>query len=220
MSKCKQCKIEVLDETERCPLCHCVLEKTIDVENMYPDVRVKAKQWMFFSKIYLFIAISLEIILIDITLFYKLNTLYFIIPGLIMLYGYTLIRYAIIGKSNYRSKILVMTIVAILILVAIDYFAGYHGWSVNYVLPAGILFIDAGVIILMIINRKNWQSYIMLQIFMVLCSIVSLILYAVGIITNPVVSIIALNVSLILFLGTIIIGDRKARVEIKRRFHI
>ncbi len=41
MSRCRQCNIEVLDETERCPLCHSVLEPTIEVENMYPDVKIK-----------------------------------------------------------------------------------------------------------------------------------------------------------------------------------
>ena len=42
MSRCKQCNIEVLDETERCPLCHSVLEPTIEVENMYPEDQNKA----------------------------------------------------------------------------------------------------------------------------------------------------------------------------------
>lgn len=46
MSRCKQCNIEVLDETERCPLCHSVLEPTIEVENMYPDVKIKTRRMM------------------------------------------------------------------------------------------------------------------------------------------------------------------------------
>lgn len=49
MSRCKQCNIEVLDETERCPLCHSVLEPTIEVENMYPDVKIKTRRMMLLS---------------------------------------------------------------------------------------------------------------------------------------------------------------------------
>ena len=75
-------------------------------------------------------------------------------------------------------------------------------------------------LVLMAVNRKNWQSYLMLQIFMVLCSIVAIILNVVHIVTDPIVSIVALNVSVILLLGTVIIGGRRARVELKRRFHI
>ena len=64
MSRCKQCNIEVLDETERCPLCHSVLEPTIEVENMYPDVKIKTRRMMLLSRIYLFVAIVAEAVLV------------------------------------------------------------------------------------------------------------------------------------------------------------
>ena len=131
-----------------------------------------------------------------------------------------MIRYAILGKSGYIAKTVVLTILALALFVAADFAVGYNGWSVNYVVPSGILFIDAGILLFMIINRKNWQSYMMLEIFMVLCSGVMLILYLFGIVTNPVMLSVAFHVSLILFLGTVIIGGRRARVELKRRFHI
>ena len=53
MSKCRLCNVEILDETERCPLCDSVLEHTFEVENMYPDVRVMAKKWTLLLNIYL-----------------------------------------------------------------------------------------------------------------------------------------------------------------------
>ena len=34
MSRCKQCNIEILEPTERCPLCNSVLEKSEDLEAM------------------------------------------------------------------------------------------------------------------------------------------------------------------------------------------
>ena len=73
---------------------------------------------------------------------------------------------------------------------------------------------------LMCVNRRNWQSYIMWQIFMILCSFVPIILYLTGIIYVPYLALAALGTSVFLFLGTLIIGDRRARVELKRRFHI
>ena len=70
------------------------------------------------------------------------------------------------------------------------------------------------------VNRRNWQSYIMWQIFMILCSFVPIVLYLTGIIYVPYLALAALGTSVFLFLGTLIIGDRRARVELKRRFHI
>lgn len=220
MSRCSQCKIEVLDETERCPLCNTVLEQTAEMENMYPDIRIRSRKLVMFSRIYLFLAIVFELITVDVCMFLEVQSWIFIISGLVILFGYIVLRYAILGTSGYMAKTVVLTIIAVLMFVAIDFSVGYNGWSVNYVFPSGILLIDATTIVLMIINRKNWQSYLMLQIFMVLCSAAAVILSLFGIITNPVVSVTALNASLILLLGTVIIGGRRARVELKRRFHI
>ena len=220
MSRCRQCNIEVLDETQRCPLCDTVLEPTVDVENMYPDIRLKSRKLVFVSRLYLFISIVIEIFLVNICMLSEVQSLVYIISGLVLLFGYIVIRYAILGTSGYIAKTVVLTIIAVIMLVAIDFSVGYNGWSVNYALPSGILLIDVGTLVLMAVNSKNWQSYLMLQIFMVLCSVVAIIFNLVHIVTDPIVSIVALNVSVILLLGTVIICGRRARVELKRRFHI
>ena len=117
-------------------------------------------------------------------------------------------------------KTILLTLIAILMVIAIDFVVGYRGWSVNYALPAGILLIDAGILLLMIINRRNWQSYLMWQILMILCSAIPLILGHLGIETVRILSILPMAASVFLFLGTVIIGDRRARIELYRRFHI
>lgn len=220
MSRCKQCNVEILDETERCPLCHSVLEKTVEVENMYPNVRTMTRRLALLSRIYLFVAILVEALLIYLNVLSDSEMFWSAIPGLAMLYGYLVLRYAILGKSGYKGKIIVLTLIAILMVVAIDFVVGYRGWSVNYALPSAILLVDAGILILMCINRRNWQSYMMWQIFMILCSVVPLVLYAVGIVTAPLLALLAFAFSTALFLGTLIIGDRRARTELRRRFHV
>ena len=218
MSRCKQCNVEILDETERCPLCHSVLEKTVEVENMYPNVRTMTRRLALLSRIYLFVAILVEALLIYLNVLSDSEMFWSAIPGLAMLY--LVLRYAILGKSGYKGKIIVLTLIAILMVVAIDFVVGYRGWSVNYALPSAILLVDAGILILMCINRRNWQSYMMWQIFMILCSVVPLVLYAVGIVTAPLLALLAFAFSAALFLGTLIIGDRRARTELRRRFHV
>lgn len=220
MSRCRQCKIEILDETERCPLCNSVLEPTIEVENMYPNVRTMTRKLMLISRIYLFCMILAEALLVYLNIVLESQIWWCAITGFGMLYGYLLIRFAILGKSGYMSKMIVLIINAILMVVAIDFVLGYQGWSINYALPAGIIFMDAGIGVLMIINRRNWQSYMMMQLLMIVCSILSLALYLMGILTAQLLVLIALAASVFLFLGTLIIGDRRARVELKRRFHI
>lgn len=220
MSRCNQCQIEILDETEHCPLCHSVLQKTQEMEDSYPDIRLKTKVKVMFSNIYLFVAMAIEMILIGVCLYRGEGFFYALITGAVLFYIYTIIRYAIMGKSNHRGKMLLSVIFTVLLLISIDYLVGFYRWSVNYVLPLAIIFMDVMILILVIVNRKHWQSYIIMELFMVLISGAVFIVYWLHIMTTPVVAIVSLYASLFLFLGTVIIGGRKARVELKRRFHI
>lgn len=221
MAKCKKCNVEILDETEVCPLCKSILQPTDEVENMYPDVRHRTRVLSLLCNIYLFLAICLQAFLTIVNLMRGTQIMWCLISGLILLYGYLVLRYAVLGKSGHRSKVTVLVALAILSAVIIDMVIGYRGWSVDYVLPAGIVLVDGIIVFCMTVtNRKNWQSYIMWQILMIFCSLIPAGLFLAGLENNLYISFAPFAVSMILFLGTVIIGDRRARLELARRFHI
>ena len=159
MAKCKKCRLEVLDETEVCPLCRSILEPTEPVENMYPNVRVKMRKLTMISNIYLFLAVCVEAVLICINVVSNAHIWWSIVTGLVFFYFYLVLRYTILGKSGYRSKIFVFTLITVLSAIVIDMVIGYRGWSVDYVLPAGIMLVDAIILGCMFFNRRSWQSY-------------------------------------------------------------
>lgn len=130
--------------------------------------------------------------------------------------GYIILK----DNAGYRIRILSGVAGAVLLIILIDTFLGFSGWSVSYVLPAAIILLDLALAILMLINRRNWQSYLILQVAMVLVGIVPLVLIRIGIVTQPLVSDIAFLVTVFMFLGSMILGGRTARIEMKRRFHI
>ena len=221
MSKCRNCNVEILDETEFCPLCHAVLEQKEALENMYPDARLKNQKLLFASRLYLFCALVVEFVLAAIDFSRPEAQVHWsVLTGLGMIYVYTVIRYAIIGKSGYKSKTVVLTLFAILSAVAADFVTGYRGWSVDYVISSAILLIDVTIVVLMIYNRRNWQSYLMWQIFMILCSMIPAVLYLLGIDQNVYMAFLPMVVSVFLFMGTLMIGGRRAWLELYRRFHI
>ena len=221
MNKCKKCNVVILDDTDRCPLCKHVLESDgIPGESRYPDAIATARKFRFVENLVLFISIVAECLLIAINFQVDREVAWSLVIGIILLYGNVVLRMAILGKSGYLAKTVCLVLLAIVMLLGIDYLTGYRRWSLDYVLPGGIIAIDLALFILILINRRNWQSYIMWQIFMILCSFVPIVLYLTGIIYVPYLALAALGTSVFLFLGTLIIGDRRARVELKRRFHI
>lgn len=220
MAKCRNCNLEVLDETDTCPLCKSILIPGDPVENMYPDVKVRMRKMKLITNLYLFVAICLELLLIVINIFTTSQIWWSIITGLILLYFYLVLRYAVLGTAGYRSKIFILVLIAILSCVAIDMVIGYQGWSINYVLPFGILLVDVIILGCMFFIRRNWRSYMMFQIMMIICSIIPIVLYLVEWEKHIYLAFLPFVISVLMFVGTLIIGDRKARNELKRRFHI
>ena len=102
----------------------------------------------------------------------------------------------------------------------IDAVFGFERWSLNYAYPAMILGIDVTALILMIVNFRNWQSYMPWQIFMFVLAILGVILSRFHLITKPRMSWITLGLTGFFFVATIIIGGGRAHTELKRRFHL
>ena len=101
MSKCRNCNVEISDETERCPLCGSVLEYTGEVENMYPDVRVHTRKMTMISKIYLFCALLVEVLLIYINVVTESQIAWSAITGL----GFFLRIYADPFCNSWKDRL-------------------------------------------------------------------------------------------------------------------
>ena len=222
MKECKKCRVEILDDTAVCPLCSSVLETSGEQEQStgYPDVKSVSRKLSFIVRLYSFLAIVSEAALIVINYLYFHGVWWSAVTGICILYFYITLKYSLQKNRGYQSVILTQVIGAVLLVIAADYIVGYRGWSVNYVLPGAILLLNGTIATLMIVNASNWQSYILMQILTVVASVVCMILWRLAVITKPLFSLAALAVSLCLLLGTLIFGDRKAKTELKRRFHV
>lgn len=224
MRKCNHCGLEVVDVTDRCPLCHSILEETEEgitpQENTYPDISHKNKKIHFILRLFLFLAIVATGASVVINYSQKTDIWWCVIVGAASFYGWWMLYIISKDDAGYRARIFTGIIGAVILIVLIDAVLGFHGWSVDYVFPGAIILVDLGLILLMLINRRNWQSYMILQIAMILMGIVPLILMYTGIVTRLLVSEISFGVSIVLFLGSVILGGRTARNEMKRRFHI
>ncbi len=225
MSRCKQCNVEILDKTEKCPLCHHVLEQgENEGQNLYPDARVVGRKYRLFENIFLFASIVVWGICFFINYAYNDATggdiWWSLILGLLLFYANGLIRITILGKSDYLFKIISAIFLLLAILFEVDWLTGYHGWAINFAFPVSIISLDIGILILMLINRRNWQSYLIVQIGALVLSAIAVILIFTETITFPYLAAAASAFTLFIFLGTVIIGDQRARTELKRRFHI
>ncbi len=220
MSKCKQCQVEILDESRVCPLCRCVIDYAGENENMYPQIVKKERVLKLIIRIFLFVAIVAEGILIYLNQKYFQGIWWSAITGGGLFLIYIGMKDLMEYEFGYRSKAFTMICCGMLYVFLIDYVLGFHGWSLNIVLPIVIMGMDAGILVLMIVNIRNWQSYMMLQMLTIVLALLTILLWRLGFITNPSLSELSLAVAAVFFLGTLIIGGGRAVTELYRRFHI
>lgn len=212
-------------------MCHSVLDEMTKEEQSelvvrmpspspYPDVRKRTKRLHFVMRLILFLFILTGIGLVVIN---RVTTPHFWWSGICiaaMIYTYFSMVYWINHDAGYAAKIGLQLILTMLLLLGIDYFTGMGKWSLNWAIPGVILFGDAIVFFLMMLNRQHWYSYTLLLLLIAICSVAIISLYFAGYITNIVLPVTCMGVTGIYLLGTIIFGDRELKRELRRRFHV
>ena len=218
--KCNHCGVYILDQTDRCPLCNAVLEGDATGRQTYPNIVEKLRK----------ISIALRILMtVWIIAMAVLGIITYYVPGMLqktltvgVISYYVLFMIWLMSKPNfgYMKRIYAAIIVGVVVVISLDWILGYRGWSLDYVLPAGLILLDVALIILRLINRKNWQSYMVHQLTVIFLGIIPALFIYFGWIRHTYVAVAAIALSLLLFLSTLIMGGREAQTELKRRFHV
>jgi hypothetical protein len=171
-------------------------------------------------RIYAFVAIVIETFLAYFNYRTYENSYWSVLVGVVLFYVFVALRVTFKEGYEYRTKSIMLVTIGVICVVLIDLLTGFRGWSLNYVLPSAIILVNTGIVVAMIINIRNWQSYMMIELFTILWSILPFILNKMGLLTKMNLSHVASGYSVLLFLGTIIIGGKRASNELKRRFHV
>ena len=228
MSRCIHCNVYVLDDTEYCPLCRGGLEAPDDEDekrllekvNLFPDVNAEMRRYSLLKRILLFIAIagSAAALYFDLGNGGRLD--FGIITTLGLFYLVAAVNLLTSLNIGVIGKVIPMVLMGVLYTIVIDICLGFPRWSLTYVFPGAIVFLDIVIIILMIVNNSDFQSYMVFEIIMILLSLIPLLLTIPKVVTVRIPGLIAFFASVIMFLGTLIIGGRAARSEMRRRFHL
>lgn len=223
MKRCNQCQLEIADSEQVCPLCGMMLETTQPAEKaiaLYPQIMFDVHKYNILMRLFVFISIvtGVAVFIVNCTTYEGFWWSGILIAAI--LYAIMTLSYSVKRNANPATKIMVQTLAAELVVVWIDYLLGFSGWSVNYAVPGILLIAESMMLVLQIVNFMSWQSYILFQIEYVVLSIIPVILFFLHIITKPTMTFLALGCALLIFTGTMVFGDKKAKNELIRRFHL
>ncbi len=231
MNRCPNCNVYLYSRHSVCPLCNCVTEELSDEEkneafsifgegSPYPELHRKGRLLRFILRLILFVFILAETIMVIINCATSIRYPWSVITGAGLLYIYMFLLYWVKHDSGFAAKVGYQLFATGVFLFVIDYMNGFYRWSLQWAIPGIILLGDGIVFLLMMLNRSRWQSYLLLLLFMGICSLSITILFFAGVIHSVVMPLICMGVTAFYFLGTILFGGGAAGRELARRFHI
>lgn len=188
----------------------------------YPDARKVARRFRKVGRILLFVSLALEMLLVFINYltFAAAPKYWSVITGGIIVYFILTLWEIFSRRQGHIRKIYTQIFVILGLMVLIDFSLGWKGWSLEFGLPCIIYGLVLAIVICMSVNSSSWQNYLLMQLAAVALSIVDVVLHFTGHFHHIILAWIALGLSVLLWSGTMIIGDRKAKNELKRKLHI
>ncbi len=186
----------------------------------YPERVQDEKRYHMWTKGYFLVSVILGIMLIGINILTYRGILWSLISTGAIVYFLLTMRFSVHHNTNPAAKIMVQTLAAQVLCLLADLDLGYQGWSVNYAIPAFLLLANGLNLILMVRNYMSWQSYLLFQIEYVVLGLIPLGLWLGGVITSPLLTLAALGSSVLILGISLCLGDKKAKAELKRRFHV
>ncbi len=227
MRKCTNCGVILRDPVTVCPLCKCVApeikEKDLwggEPEPSYPFADRGRRRTRLALRIYLYAALVAFVVCILAALNYHTGLWWALVVGACLGYGYVLINLFISKKFSGPLKLVITALLGFLVVVLIDYHAGPQKWSFDKVLPVALIGLTAVITIMTIQSKTNWQSYISLQIMMIALALIPFGLYRFGLFSSWRNAAVVLIITILPFIGTLLVGGRAAQDELARRFHI
>ena len=119
MSKCKNCNVEILDDSQICPLCHSVLEEGEEGRNTYPDAWIPTRRLKFVTNIIFFLVLLGSVAAGYLNYIWYQGKLWSLIAIAGLWYLFLIFRLDILSNNGYRTKIIATTLSGILYVILI-----------------------------------------------------------------------------------------------------
>ena len=186
---------------------------------LYPKLsNVKRNNIIFIASIAISVIIINILLIINVLVDKTNHWSMLCIAGII--YAYGTVIYTKKRNVNIASNVFAQCLLVSLLILAIDYFLGYRGWSRNIAIPIVVIVANSTLMILTIISRKRYIRYAVYHMLTFLFSMIPLILLLSGILENKVLTIVSSGIAGLSLLLTIILCGKAMWEETKKRLHV
>ena len=137
-----------------------------------------------------------------------------------IIYTWITVIYSINKNTNVAGHVMIQSIAIAILSVYIDYRLGFKGWSLELAIPIIIIVANVTMLVLTIVSHRKYVRYAIYQLIICIFSMLPIYFMYKHMIYNFVLSYIALGISAINFIFTIILCARDVKDAIIRKFHM
>lgn len=220
MIRCDKCGIHISGKREYCPLCGKKLSSLNEPEDfaIFPVIPVK-KEKRIFLRVATFISLA-AMIIICITDQFLLdrNISFFMCFGVACAYVILAVGYK--KWKNVRKTVMYEGIIGIGICILWDWYLGWKGWSIAYVMPLAVAVLNVFYFVLGLADREHQTDYGIYFLITIIGTLAVILLMLTGAIANPKPALVTAGIGIILLLAEVIFFGRPFFAELSRRLHL
>ncbi|MBC8545891.1 hypothetical protein H8711_02915 [Clostridiaceae bacterium NSJ-31] len=221
MLYCKKCKLSVTGAPRRCPLCQGDLTGVPEPDAaVFPTVPPAAHPHRRLIHLIQFVTAAVAVVCVTINLCLPSGGWWslFVLAGIASLW----LSFALLMKKrgNLPKTILWQVTLISVLAVVWDWFTGFHGWSIDYVIPILCTCAMAAMGTIARIRKLRIGDYIIYLVLDSFLGILPLVLILTGAVHVIYPSAICVGASLLSLSALFIFEGKAMRAELLRRLHL
>lgn len=220
MRYCKKCGVGVTGTAVRCPFCQNELTGEPDGENVFPDIPLEGEQnWLLIRLLILGSVIAAGVcVAVNVSLPQTGWWSLFVVAGVIS--GWISGGIILKKRGNLLKAIFWQVCVVSILVVIWDFWTGFWGWSIDFVLP--ISYAGSMIAILTFAWSMHLppQEYLLYLLLNILTGFLPLVFLLFGMLHIVYPSVICVFISVVLLAVLLLFQGRALKEEVRRRFHM
>lgn len=137
-----------------------------------------------------------------------------------IIYVWIVLFYSVKKRINIAGHVLLQTIIISILVVFIDYKLGFRTWSISIGIPIIVITSNITMFVLTIVSYKKFIKYAIYQLTILVFSVLPIVFITENIVQNKVLSIIAVGISLINLVLTLILCAKDIKEAVVRKLHM
>lgn len=221
MQYCNRCKVSVSGNKKCCPLCQGTL--TDDGEPAryaFPILKKEKHNRLFWLRLLTFIDICVIVICFTVNLIVTPDFLWAVpvLIGVSLFWGTAAL--AIKWRTNILKNITTQLVILTLLIIFVDWYVGFRGWSLAYVFPGACILAIVSTIFIMFLRDTPVSECLLFLSIQAVYGLIPAIFIACNWLSFPYIAIGCVAASLIALAAILLFKGKDFIYEVRKSFHI